>query len=140
MATAVENTPIGKVGYSREFLLTFANFRSTKPVPDYIYKYIESNAEPYQKMGTGRRSTKIKKKQKLFTIAIHFIVKCQIIQPNGKNTNFGELKAMCDNSHDVKNSSQLLQTQTRLTDKISDNCVSFSGFGTPSGSDRNSNK
>ena len=51
MDTTVESTPGGKVRYSREFLLTFANFRSTKPVPDDIYKYIESNVVPIRRRG-----------------------------------------------------------------------------------------
>ena len=46
MATTVENTPSGKVRYSRDFVCAFANFRSTKPVLDDIYKYIEGNVEP----------------------------------------------------------------------------------------------
>ena len=50
MVTTVESTPRGKVRYSRE-LLTFANFRSTKPVPDDIYRYIESNVEPIRRRG-----------------------------------------------------------------------------------------
>ena len=51
MATTVESTPSGKVSHSREFLLTFANFRSTKPVPDDIYEYIESKVLPIRRRG-----------------------------------------------------------------------------------------
>ena len=59
MATTVESTPSGNVCYSRDFLLTFANFRSTKPVPDDIYKYIQSNVVPMRRrrrrVGVQRR-------------------------------------------------------------------------------------
>ena len=43
MAMTVKNTPSGKLRYGREFLLTFANFRSKRPLPDNICKYIEGN-------------------------------------------------------------------------------------------------
>ena len=41
MATTVENTPSRNVRYNREFLLTFANYRSAKPVSENIYNNIE---------------------------------------------------------------------------------------------------
>ena len=58
---------------------------------------------------------------------------------NGKNTIFCELEAMCNNSRDLRNSCLLALTETWLTDKISDNCVSLPGFGIPCRSDRNYN-
>ena len=81
-ATKVENTPSGKVRYSREVLLTFANFRSTKPVPDDIYKYIESNVVPIRRRGwRGGVKRRLRGNKNPFTIAIHSTVKCQINQP-----------------------------------------------------------
>ena len=82
IATTVGKNPSGKVRYSREFLLTFANFRSTKPVPDDIYKYIESNVEPIRRLGRrGGLQRRLGRNKKPFTIAIHSTVKCQINQP-----------------------------------------------------------
>ena len=46
---------------------------------------------------------------------------------------------MCNNSRDLKNSCLLTLTETWLTDKISDHCVSLPGFGIPCRSDRNCN-
>ena len=100
-------------------------------------------------MSTERRCTKnIKRKQRRFTIAILSTVKCLINQPERKKHYFCELEAMCNKSHDVRNSCLFALTETWLTDRVPDNCVdnhhhhncvSLPGFGIPCRSDRSCN-
>ena len=106
MATTVESTPSGKVCYSREFLLTLANYRSTKPVPDDIYKYIESNVVPIRRRGRrGGVQRRLRGNKDGLPLP-------SILNPNGKNTIFCELEAMCNHSRDLRNSYLLALTET----------------------------
>ena len=70
-------------------LCVFVNFRSTKPVPHDIYKYIESNVVPIRRLGRrGGVQRKLRGNKDRLPNAIHSTVKCQINQPVRQKTLF----------------------------------------------------
>ena len=102
IATSVESTPSGKLRYNREFLLTFANFRSTKPVPDDICKYIESNVVLIRRRGRRGVQRRLRGNKDRLPLPSILLSNVRSINLNDKNTIFCELEAMCSNSRDKK--------------------------------------